>query len=324
MTTALHLSRTWIAVALAGALAAWIGLHAPSVGATVGRVTVARQASVAGPEMRLGEIAELEGEAARFADLSLGRSPAAGDSVRLGGESILRRLRAAGLEPDAVLYSIPPSVRVTRAFQEISDHELREAIRARVEAGLGAGESIDDIGLPQSLRVPLGAYAIEVDEPLLSASRTRRADVRIVQADEVVARVAARVTIAAIGPVVVTRRAIERGGVIGAADVDVEERSLGAQGTQLVHDPADAIGKQARVAIPAGRPISASSLAAQSVVRKGDAVQLLIETAAMRLSVAGEALEDAATGEVVRVTNPSSGRELTGRAVAHGVVVVAR
>src|SRR5581483_6983639 len=47
-----------------------------------------------------------------LAATALGRAPAPGESLRLSGESILRCLRAAGLD-DATVYTIPAWVRVT-------------------------------------------------------------------------------------------------------------------------------------------------------------------------------------------------------------------
>jgi flagella basal body P-ring formation protein FlgA len=323
MTGSLRPPRTLIALAVAGALAAtFVPRDARGGG---GRIVVPRQATVAAEEIRLGDVAELAGDAAGFADVALGRAPRAGETLRLSGDMILRRLRAAGLDDATTLYTIPPSVRVARAFQEVSEHELREAVRAAVESGLAEGESVEEVGVPAGARIPLGAYAVEV-EPAAAApgpGRARRVEARVVQDGSVVARVAARVTIAASGTVVVARSAIARGAVVGAGDVELEERSLAGLPGSLVRDLDEAVGKEAKVAIAAGRPIAASSLVARNVVRKGDVVRVLVETPGLRLSVAAEALEDAAQGESVRVSNTTSGRELTGRVVGHGLVVVA-
>lgn len=309
-----------LAAALAAALAAVPG---PARGAA-GRIEIARQVTVAGEEMRLGDVAELSGDAQALAATALGRAPAPGESLRLSGESILRCLRAAGLD-DATVYTIPAWVRVTRAWQDIPDHELREAIRERVEPVLAAGESIDEIALPATVRAPLGAYAIAVEDLRAAGAgdRRRKVDVRIEQEGEVVARVTARIGVAASAPVVVARHAIERGAVLRAEDVDVAERSLAGAPPSALREVSDAIGKQTRVALAGGRPIVAQSLVARAAVRKGDPVRVIIDTPALRLSVPGEALQDGGEGDPVRVRNASSGKELTAEVVAHGVVLVA-
>jgi len=318
--------RTLIALALAAEIAAALAVVERAAHGAAGSIVLARQATVSGEVIRLGEVAELGGEGRGLADVDLGRAPAPGESSRLGGEAILRRLREAGLDEASIVYTIPSSVRITRAFQEIPEQELREAIRARIEPSLGAGEAIEDIALPPSARLPLGAYALDVDEPRVAGttSRVQRAEVRVLQGQEVVARVPARITLAATGTVVVARRALERGTVLHAEDLDLEERSLSGLPSSVVRDLAEAVGKEVRLALVAGRPIAHGALAARSLVRKGDSVRLQIETPSLRLSVPGEALEDAGEGQPVRVVNPASGKEVTGRVVTYGVVAVSR
>lgn len=69
----------------------------------------------------------------------------------------------------------------------------------------------------------------------------------------------------------------------------------------------DIVGKSPVRAISAGRPIRLSELKAPAVLQKGAKVQMRFHTPYMIISTLGEALEDGAEGERIRVRNFESG-----------------
>lgn len=299
---------------------------APASAGEHGRVAIEPQATVKSDTVRFSDLGVLDGVASGFADLEVAPAPEPGETLRLSGHGLLGQLRDAGLDERTTVYTIPATVRVTRAFQEIPEVDLRMAVVRAVEEHLGEGESLESVEVPRSVRVAQGPFAIRVDEPTPASSgtRRRRVEVKVEQEGRVVAVVPAQVEVSAVGPVVVVRRPVERGALLTADDVEVEQRPLTSSADTALREVADAIGKRARVALATRRPVTLSMLASAPMVRKGDVVQLLIEAPGMRLSVAGEALESAGAGDRVRVVNPASKKEMTGQVVAHGTVVVLR
>jgi flagella basal body P-ring formation protein FlgA len=72
---------------------------------------------------------------------------------------------------------------------------------------------------------------------------------------------------------------------------------------------------EANVPIAPLTPLSPEQLAPPAVVRRGDVVLLIAETAGLRITTTGEVRQDAARGEQVRVLNVSSQTEVVGRAL---------
>lgn len=88
--------------------------------------------------------------------------------------------------------------------------------------------------------------------------------------------------------------------------------------------PADAVGRQLRIAVYEGRPITRSQLAAPTLVARNQLVTLAYEHAALRIETEGRALGAGGEGDVIRVMNLSSRATLTARINADGSVSVAQ
>jgi flagella basal body P-ring formation protein FlgA len=307
------------------ALALLLGILATGVAAAevpAGRITIGRAATVEGKTVRLADIAVLEGRAVELADVDLGAAPDPGASRRLEGLTILRRLRAAGLDDASTRYEIPAAVRVARAAQEVGAEEIRAAIERASTDFLAEGERIRDVEVPGAVRVPSGAYELRVQPPGASRGAQRRVVVEVEQDGAVVGTATARVDVAAVGTVVRVRHPVARGTVLGRDDLDVEEGDLAGLPPSVLRDPRQALGKETRGALPAGAPVTLQALASPLLVRRGDFVTVVIETPGMRLSTPGEALEPGSAGSAIRVRNRTSQQELSAQVVERGMVLV--
>ena len=75
---------------------------------------------------------------------------------------------------------------------------------------------------------------------------------------------------------------------------------------------AQLVGAEARRPLPAGRVLSERDLQAPRLVLRGRTVQLTYARPGLRLSVQGVAQSDGALGDLVRVVNLDSRRQLQG------------
>jgi len=123
-------------------------------------------------------------------------------------------------------------------------------------------------------------------------------------------------------PVVVARRQLASGSVIGAEDVAVEDRAVTSAQVDALSDPAQAVSHQLRRGVQRGEPLRAVMLTAASTVRRGDRVKLRLEHGALVIETAGRAEEEGAEGQWIRVRNLGSMREVLGRVGPDGVVHV--
>jgi flagella basal body P-ring formation protein FlgA len=290
---------------------------------STGRISVGKAATVDGGTVHLADVALLEGTGTDFAGVELGPAPDPGGSRRLDGITVLQKLRAAGLDDGKTRYEIPASIRVARSYQDVNGDEIRNAVEREASAVLAPGEQLRNVEIGGSARIPPGQFDIRLGAGAAAArGYHRRVDVDLLQDGGVVATVPARLEVVSSGPVVVLKRAVARGTVLGRADVVLEERELTGLSGSVVTSLEDAVGHETRAALSAGSPLTVTALASPLLVRRGDIVTVVIETPGMRLSALGEALEPGAAGARIRVKNRKSQQELSAEVVERGIVLV--
>ncbi|WP_027134548.1 flagellar basal body P-ring formation chaperone FlgA [Geminicoccus roseus] len=74
--------------------------------------------------------------------------------------------------------------------------------------------------------------------------------------------------------------------------------------------------------LPAGRPIRRAALRAARAIHRGEPVRIVFVDRGLQLTVTGHALEDAAVGELGRAINTTTNRQVQGRVVAPGEIVI--
>jgi len=113
-------------------------------------------------------------------------------------------------------------------------------------------------------------------------------------------------------PVAVPARAITRGEVIRAGDLDVITLPADRVTPDLLVRPEDLTGMAARRTLIAGAPVREHFLQAPVIVQRDRMVTLVLETSSMTLTARGRALADAEQGALLRVENLSSGLVVEG------------
>ncbi len=121
----------------------------------------------------------------------------------------------------------------------------------------------------------------------------------------------ARVSI--IRDVIVAARRLERGFEITPQSVTWSQRDLGTLYRGYLEDPKKFEGMRLKRGVPMGTVINPSMLEAKPLVQRGDRVTLVVSAGGMEVSAAGEMLNEAAAGQIVRARNLSSRRVVQGR-----------
>jgi hypothetical protein len=183
-------SRAWLGAAsrlaiMVLVLASVVDAATADPAPTSGRISVGRAATVEGATVRLADVAVLEGSAADFAGVDLGPAPDPGGSRHLDGIAILHKLRAAGLDDGTTRYEIPASVRIARAYQDVSADEIRGAVERDASSVLGPGEQLRNVDVGSGARIPPGPYELRLGAGTAGArGLRRRIDVELVQEGE--------------------------------------------------------------------------------------------------------------------------------------------
>ena len=105
--------------------------------------------------------------------------------------------------------------------------------------------------------------------------------------------------------VVVTRRIVENGTVLAPEDIEVRQVRISSP-MDAVSDIRQAVGRMTNRRLPAGERISPGFLLTPPIVHRGDRVFIVVRKGALALRIQGEAMQDGAAGETIRVRNEQS------------------
>jgi flagella basal body P-ring formation protein FlgA len=199
----------------------------------------------------------------------------------------------------------------------VGGEELVAAVREHVAAvrHLGAESlSVQPTGvLPPSVAVPDGRVELRVRTrpgAELAGTVSPTVDVWV---DGVLARsVSVPVRIGILGDVLVAARALGRGHPLTPEDVRIERRDVTGPQDPL-RELADIEGRITVRPIAQGESMLPSLLERPPLVRRGDIVLVTAEGRGLRVTAQGEAKQDGKSGDVIRVRNLTSNRDVIGQ-----------
>lgn len=311
----------WAAVLLAALLPA-VGAAGADPGGRV-QVVVSGRPEVVSDPIRLGEIARIEAadpeERGRLEAVSLGRAPLPGRERRLDPAWIASRIRTAGVEAERLELESPEEVTVRRAAAVLERRTMEDAVRGYVSAREGEAEGglrIREIRVPEALVVPAGELQLRVLGPKSGDLAGTVPLTLVVKAgEEPERRLPAAVTVERPVSVLVARRPLGRFKPL--SEEDVERRPLDAARVpaDALTQPGEVIGKRVKRPVEAGSVLSADLLESQPVVKNGDRVRIVAESAGLRITAFGVVRQRGAPGDLVQVVNLDSHKAVTARVV---------
>lgn len=274
--------------------------------------------SVAAERATLGDVAELTGDEALIAvirDLTVVELP---------------DLRTRHLEPDEIRRAVGLGLGTTLKVSGISDVSRRgqvipedELVRA-ASAAINVGDdevTITTLRSSGSVTLPAGGAEVAiVAEPL---DQMRSGDipfrVRVMRGEVEVGRALVTLRVVRQRTMTVTARAIRKGERIGPGDLRSERVHVG-RGSATAVTQADLIGREARMDLAEGTPLTTAVVINPPDVRVGQQVVLVVDSERFHLTAAGESLNDGRIGEVISVRRAADGRTVRGTVVAEGRV----
>ena len=191
-----------------------------------------------------------------------------------------------------------------------------DLIRSAIVDRIGAGTEVSVV----SIDVPDPSVRFREARPDPAGWLGR--PVRFTLVTESGAGIPAVATIRVVTTHTVARRAIGRGHVVGADDVESVRREL--QGTPIRPLPGlDAItGARALRPIPEGAIILHGFVAERRAVEAGDRVTVVAVTGDVEVSAEFQAADGGRVGDTIRLINPATKKYLRGRIVRKGLVEV--
>jgi flagella basal body P-ring formation protein FlgA len=177
---------------------------------------------------------------------------------------------------------------------------------------------IEALGTPRELLLPAGELTLQLTQQsgslaagvitvLVEATVTDGRGGRTVRSTTV------NFKVNAVQDVVVAVRELPRKTVVAAADVRRERRPAARVPHGAVRDVAEVVGKETSRSFAPGEVLTAPSISAPLLIRRGALVSLVLEGPSFRIVARGVATEDGSLGASIRVINQSSRREVVGR-----------
>ena len=115
-----------------------------------------------------------------------------------------------------------------------------------------------------------------------------------------------------LGPVVVVKRPLARNQIISAEDIGLEERDLAKVPPGAMTNLNLAVGKRAKRTVGVGTVLRTAMVDKPMVVKRGDVVKMMIDTARLRITTLGQVEERGGIGDTVRVINLDSRKRVYG------------
>ena len=106
---------------------------------------------------------------------------------------------------------------------------------------------------------------------------------------------------------------LQRGESLSSADLSHERRDVLTMRQPLTDLPSDPGAYELTEPVPVGAPLTAHAVRLKPVVVRGQLADAKVHDGAMVISLKVEVLEEGVPGQIVRVRNPQSRRELRGR-----------
>ena len=292
-------------------------------GAGLISLRVYEQVEIEADQIQLGKIARIDGDDAGLVRdleaLVIGRSPLPGKSRSLDSAAILLRLKQSGIDLARFELQIPPEVQVSRGAVEVGRERIEQIVKAFIQqqfAGKGQTVRIKEIRGAEPVLLPKGSLSHQVAAPrntALSGSLPLTVTLKI--NDEVEKRMTVTAVVEVLVHAVVTTRPLGRFKPIEESDVEVRPVDVSGLPSDYIADPEAVLGKRTRRLLDANTVLRPDLVESQPIVKRGDRVRIIVESAGMRITAVGEVKQKGCVGERIPVANLDSNKVIQARVV---------
>jgi len=286
---------------------------------------------VDGPQVRLGDVATVEGvsaaQAEKLAELALTSSPKPGRSKEIDRDYMFAKLHQQGYPVRQTVFRGPRSTMATRTSQRIDSDTLEAKLRSSIESHMPweAGDTVINIQPPPDvLALPTGKTGVRFE----SGGDCRYVGDETFRTTVVVdgrpcKTLYLRASVHPFEHVAVAVKEIRRGDHIGDSDFTMIRKDLADLSGGFFTDGAAIRGLVAARSISAGSVISLRSVDRPIVIKRGKIVTAEVSGRGFRITAMVKAMDNGRVGDVVRLTNVDSRKTLTGEVVDENTVRVA-
>ena len=296
-------------------------------GAPAHTITLKPEAFVKGPEVLLGDVAEIQGpEAESLAAISLMPAALPGSTTHIHTALVESRLDQSGVDAERVAIRGPMRAAATTRYLDITREMIAADLRNHIalEMPWDPARAMVEVAPPsQDYRVSDGNVEFRWQrnpQYTFLGAGVFRGDVLV---DGRIERsFHAKASIQAYGEIVVAASDLRRGEHISVNDLTLETRELSGLDRRVFFDATDLEGYVAKTTIMAGQPITEREIAPPVLVKRNQMVLVSATSGALTVTTRAQALQDGAEGDYVTLRNPASREEFSGLVRKDGTVAV--
>lgn len=207
------------------------------------------------------------------------------------------------------------------------DQEIRDAVTAFVTtrtAGMGWEVHIRRMTISDPLKSLGGTVDYEIVAPQqwagwgnISVAVLARQNGRVVR------NITVRIDVEALTDMVVALRQIEYGASITAADLVLQKMEITQNSHLAARTIEEVVGKKARTTLRTNQPIRSDQIEKIPLIKSGQMVTIIAENGVIKISVNGIAHSSGAEGDIIRVQNLTSLKEIPAKVIDASTVQVA-
>jgi flagella basal body P-ring formation protein FlgA len=258
--------------------------------------------------------------------LRVADAPRVGETTTLTRDQVRQWLSGHAPEFVSTNWTAQPSIRITRRTRSLDEIELRELLCSTLQKETVKDKGELELRLTRnwtSLMVPEEPVSLRiVDVPATGPSANFIVRFELWSGEERLGnwQLTASARIWREVPVAVTP--LRRGQLLSGADVNLERRDVltlrGAPGIFSANEGLLELVEN----IPAGQPVLARSVRPRPVVQRGQMVDAIVDDGPLSISLKVEMLQEGLPGQLVRVRNPRTRRELMGKVLNEQTIVL--
>ncbi len=256
----------------------------------------------------------------------LAPAPVLGQTNSFTRQQIIDLAKDSYPEIDTTNWSGPPAARVSRRARRLGEAELTDMLRAALQENYVGARGALEIHLSrpwQPVEVPEGPLNLQLTDvpaagvlPSLVAGFELWCDKERAGVFQVPmqARIWREVPVA--------HSPIMRGQLLADADIVLEKRDALTQREACIPFPVEDKTLESVSSIQAGAPVWARCARERPILHRGQLVEAVFQDGSMMISLKVETLEEGAIGQMVRVRNPKTRRELYGKIQNQDLILI--
>lgn len=289
------------------------------------QVNVRSSALVDGDQVQINDVARLTPPLGNLLYERICRAPAPGKSIAVTQEQIERILLQHGVDPTAVKFSGAPSTQVTRDSLNVTQEQAQgfiDGYLAKVQQKLPQAQfKFTPQATIKDTILPTGELRVEVIPSLEQVIGSRRFTLIYRVDGRTVENVSISGKLEVLAEIAVAQRNLRRGTIISADDVNLTLLDI-SKIDQPFYALADVVGQKVIRSVRAASVLEGKNLDAPPLVQKGAFVKLIARRGRMLLTATGIAMEEGKMGEMIRVRNSASQKEVLARVIGRDQVEV--